>query len=298
MKPLRPGPPRRAFTLIELLVSVAILGVIVVLFAGIFSIAASIVTKGQNSMEADSQARSVFDRMKIDLAQSIRRPDLDFFLKQPAAPQNGNDQIAFFCETPGYAATGYSGVTQTSPSSLVAYRVNTSTANNRMELERMGKGLVWNGIPTSGNVFALVYLPSTIQATWPTATNSSPDTDYELVGPQVFRFEYAYVLKGNDTNPSILSDTPWDTRLNHNAVEGLQDVSALHIWIAVVDPRSRVLLSADNLNTLAGTMTDFTPGLSPDALTAQWQSALDSSSFPQEAVSSIAIYSRTFPLTH
>ena len=106
-------------------------------------------------------------------------------------------------------------------------------------------------------------------------------SDSEVIGPQVFRFEYYYLLKGQ-TNPAApvptptpysptFSDTPWDTRICacpsatplatptptgtpiasptppslccHVSPEGMQDVAAIVVVIAVIDPKSKVLLS-------------------------------------------------------
>jgi hypothetical protein len=134
------------------------------------------------------------------------------------------------------------------------------------------------------------------------------DPDYETFGPDVFRFEYYYVLKGQDvtTNPSILSDTPWDTRspASHTSLNGLQDVAAIGVVIAVIDPKSRLLVSGTQLATLASQMSDFkNTGLlvpskptAPGDLESQWQAAVNASGLPHTVISAIRIYGRTFYL--
>ena len=215
-------------------------------------------TLGHKQMDADSQARQLLDRMAIDVAQMVKRSDLDFFAKRTAAPNSvggamaGNDGIAFYSSVPGYyPATGLQ-----SPVSLVAYRLNsdsTSSAYNKME--RMGKGLVWNGVSSTDT--PVVFMPIKISATWSAATSSSAaDAAYEQVGPQVFRFEYYYLLKGqtdpmtSTTYTPMLTDIPWDTRILsccstaastlccHTAPKGMQDVAAIVADIAVIDPKS------------------------------------------------------------
>src|ERR1700751_667672 len=57
------------FTLAELLVSVAVLVVLILLFAQLLKSAATITTLGHGQMDADSQARQLLDRMAIDFAQ-------------------------------------------------------------------------------------------------------------------------------------------------------------------------------------------------------------------------------------
>ena len=55
----------------------------------------------------------------------------------------GNDQIAFYSAVPGY----YPPTGLQSPVSLVAYRINSnSNSSSYNKMERMGKGLIWNGI--------------------------------------------------------------------------------------------------------------------------------------------------------
>ena len=90
---------------------------------------------------------------------------------------------------------------------------------------------------------------------WPQAASMEPDKDYEQIGPQVFRLEYYYVLKGQDVSgtPSILSDTPWDTRapLSHTSLNGLSDVAAIGVVIAVIDSKTRAIVTDEQLKSLA-----------------------------------------------
>lgn len=90
-----------AFTLAEILVAVAILVIILLTVTRIFSSASSIASADNKRFDADGHARALFDRMAIDFAKLLQRPDLDYYLKSPSAPQSGNDQLAFFCALPG-----------------------------------------------------------------------------------------------------------------------------------------------------------------------------------------------------
>ena len=134
------------FTLAELLVSVGVLVVLVLFFGQLLKSTATITTLGHKQMDADSQARQLLDRMAIDVAQMVKRPDVDYYLKivrQIRRPMAGNDRIAFYSAVPGY----YPTIGSQSPVSLVAYRVNSdSTSSSYNKMERMGKGLVWNGV--------------------------------------------------------------------------------------------------------------------------------------------------------
>jgi hypothetical protein len=269
----------QAFTLAEMLVSITVLILIVLLISRLFNSASALTTSGNKRMDVAGVARPLLDRMAIDFAQMIRRSDVDYYLKSPANAQAGNDGIAFYSEVPGY------GTTPTSPVSLVAYRINA-----KHQAERMGKGLIWNGDPSART--PIVFLPLTITATWTAATNNSSDPDFELIAPNVLRFEYYYVLKNGD-----LSDTPWDPAAGHAAPNGMQDVAAISVALAAIDPKSRVLLSDTQIATVAARMNDFASSMGQGALLTQWRTALDAmSDIPRPGVSGIRIYQRTFPL--
>ena len=301
---------RAAFTLAELLVSMGVLVLLVLLFTQLLNSAATTMTLGNKRMDADSQARQLLDRMAIDFAQMLKRTDVSYYLKTLANPQtavtqggNPNDQTAFFSAVPGY----YSQDGYNSNASLVAYRVNAdSTSASYNKLERMGKGLALNGAYNpnpSGSPIPLLFLDSTtnptttIQNIWPAATNSmAADSDYETAGPQVFRFEYYYLLS---SNPSVgtanqLSAGPWS---NVNSFV-IKDVAAIVVAIAVIEPKSKVLLSNDQVAALAATLPDFTIDSTPGQLLTQWQAALDANTLglPRPAISGIRLYERYFYL--
>jgi type II secretory pathway component PulJ len=278
---------RAAFTLTELLVSIAVLVALVLLFSRVFVNASAITTFGNKRIETDGQVRPLFERLGADLAQMLRRSDLDFFGKGTAAPNSiggimpGNDRFAFYSAVPGYHASSSSP----GPISLIAYRINTNT------LERMTKGLLWNG--ASSTDAPVVFLPLTISGVWASATNSLTDSDYELIGPYVFRFEYYYVLKNG-----TVATVPWDVGSGHLSVNGLQDVSAISICLAALDSKSRLLTSDADLNTLTLAMSDFSPSMNPGELLTQWQSALCSATgIPRPALSAVRLYERTFALS-
>src|SRR5207237_10005431 len=111
--------------------------------------AATSITLGHKQMDADSQGRELFDRMAVDFAQTVRRSDVDYYLKSSTTAndctlctrQRGNDQIAFYSMVPGWSAlTG----AQQSPVSIIGYRINVSGTTLSNRLERLGEGLIWN----------------------------------------------------------------------------------------------------------------------------------------------------------
>ena len=167
----------------------------------------------------------------------------------------------FLVHVPGY----YSQDGYNSNVSLVAYRVNAdSTSSSYNRLERMGKGLALNGAYVTS--IPLLFLDgtanTTIQGPWPAAVSSTTaDSDYETAGPQVFRFEYYYLLS---SNPSVgtanqLSAGPWSSTDTFS----VKDVAAIVVAIAVIDPKSKVLLTNrtwKSLQAMQRCPVDFTTG--------------------------------------
>jgi len=177
------GPVRRSlgeggFTLVELLVSIVVLVIIVFMVAQLMTSATALTRPGNKHISTDTQARAVLDRIGLDLAQMLKRTDVDYYVKQPVnynghgnghgwgrkiqTGQQGSDQIAFFTQVPGYYPIGAQ-----SAISLVAYRVNQGSTTNRawMRLERLAKGLRSNGAdPGNGNnqIYPIVFSPGQI----------------------------------------------------------------------------------------------------------------------------------------
>lgn len=276
-----------ASTIVELLASLAVLVVLVLLIAQLFSNASVVTTSGNKRMDADAQLRPLFDRMAVDFSQMVKRSDVDYYVKSSTTAQVGNDQLAFYATVSGY----YPSTGSQSPISVVGYRVNsTSGSASFNKFERMSKGLVWNGVSLSDT--PVVFLPLTISATWPAATNGNSDPDYELVAPYVFRFEYYYLLKNGS-----LSDTPWDASAGHTSVSGMQDVAAVSVCLATIDPKSRVLISDSQLAALIGRLTNFSTSMTAGDLLNQWQTALNGTTdMPRPAISAVRFYERYFYL--
>ena len=281
----------RAFTLTEILIAFTVLTLLIILFAQLFNNASTITTLGTKRIDADSSARPLLDRMGVDFSQMVKRSDVSYFVKTQANPQVGNDQIAFYSAVTGY----YPSPSKQSPVSLVAYRVNSdSTSPSYNKVERMGKGLIWSG--ASPTYIPILFLApagtptTTIDNIWPAATNSSiSDSDYELVGPHIFRFEYYYLL-----TTGALSPGPWTST---NAV-AIKDVAAIVVAIAAIDPKSKVLVTNSQIAAIAGNLPDYTASMGPGQLLAGWQTALDATTgTPRQVVSNIRLYERYFYLS-
>lgn len=273
-----------------MLVAISVLALLVLLTTQLLNNAAALTTAGNKRMDADSQARPLFERMALDFAQVIKRSDVSYYVKTAATPMTGNDLMGFYSAVQGYYPT------TPSPISVVAYRVNSDSSNSAAYhcLERMGKGLDWNGASATNIPF--VFRPFTLHGTWPSVASSSAydDTDpakrtYEIIGPQVFRFEYYYLEKA--TGNLVANPAAW-TSLSDVAIK---DAAAIVVAIAVIDPKSKILLSNAQVATLVENLSDYAPGLRPGELLAQWQSVLDNlTNMPRPAISSIRLYERCF----
>ena len=269
---------RAAFTLVELLVSIGVLVLLVLLATQLLNSAATVTTLGHKQMDADSQARQLLDRMATDFAQLVKRSDVDFWEKGTVAPNSaggvmaGNDQITFYSTVPGY----YPPNLPQSPVSLVAYRINSQN-----QMERIGKGLVWNAVSTTDT--PVVFMPIKISAAFP-SINSGSDPSSEVIGPQVFRFEYCYLA-----TDGTLSITP----------PNITAMAAIIADIAVIDSKSKVLLNNTQITSLAGQFVDYSvANMVPGQLRTNWQNTLNANTtLPRPAVSGTRVYERFFYLS-
>jgi hypothetical protein len=276
-----------------MLVAISVLALLVLLVTRLINSAASVMTLGNKRNDADSQARPLFERMALDFAQLVKRSDVSYFLKNAETPMPGNDLVGFYSAVHGFHPT------TPGPISVVAYRVNSDASNSGAHncLERMGKGLDWNGASTTS--VPVVFLPLTIHETWPSVASSSAydDTDpakrtYEIIGPQVFRFEYYYLEK--TTGDLVPYPAAWTSL---SSVE-IKNAWAIVVAIAVIDPKSKVLLSNSQIAALGESLPDYVSGWGPGQLVARWQSALDSiTNLPRSAISNVRLYERCFPIS-
>jgi hypothetical protein len=276
--------------------------------------------------------------MAVDFSQMLKRTDVDYYLKAnntkypghsgehrrggggPQGQQDLNDYMAFYTQTPGYSSGS------SSPISLVAYRVNgLSTLPAYNKLERRGEALLWNGISNynanSATARPIFFLPILIKDIWsctgnkPCAiangTDQAKDLPYlETIGPNVFRFEYCYLLKSGRADW-----TPWNTDTTYGPVygtfNGLADVEAIGVTIALIDPQNRALLvqgdpNENNILALQTAMLDFktAPGRGVGGnknvtdCEDQWNALIANppGDMPRAALSAIRVYSRTFEL--
>lgn len=295
-KPMSPGRFATAFTLVELLVSIGVLAALVLLVSRMTSSTAAVTVASSKHMDADSHVRMIFDRMATDFSKMLKRKDVDYIFTK----QNGNDAMWFYTEAPAYF-TGTPASSAKSSLSLAGYRINSA-----FQLERLGKGLEWDGVPAgnlAGSAMFLTYPigstapnpASTLAGNWPsTVTTTSNDPDYNVLSEQTYRLEYSFQLR--DGTLSVTAPTTGT---------GLQTVSAIVVAIAVLDNTSRSIVkkSATDATIIDSTVAAQMINALPDSVTGSsiaqtWNSSsyLTSSGIPQLAASQIRIYQRHFYL--
>jgi Tfp pilus assembly protein PilV len=299
------------FTLVELLVSFTVLGLIMVGVAQMMSSALSATLGGYKHMDADTQARMVLDRMAFDISKMTKRTDVDYYFGK----NTGNDQMAFYSESGGYYPSDLTSATQQSDVSLVGYMIK----NN--QLCRLSKGLTWNAVNTTD--MAMIFNPNPTNVTSNTITTAAitggTDSSYQVIGDQVFRLEYCFLLQSSPTSTVTLplassqtqsvayfSDTPWVTP--DTTPLGLKDVTAIVVTIAVLDTKSRAILSNSTsaLTTAASNLGDDTFSTTTKAATTSslplvtWKAKLASNGLglPQAAASQVRFYQRYCYLNH
>lgn len=336
---IRGHQTRGAFTLIELLAATAVLSLLLVVIVQLINSVIAVTAGTSHHLDSDSQARLAFDRMAVDFAQIVKRTDVDYFFvkKTGSVTTPGNDQMAFYSESSGYYPSWVTAPAPQSNASLVGYCIQNC------QLQRLNKALVWNGVTQGGvgtsgptpsgtmsPVHPMTFLPQTLPAVWPLVFDSgssqgmsaSKDGDYQTIGESIFRMEICYLMPktaSGTTTATVLSDTPYlvpgatpvpvppPTSTPYN---GMRDVAAVVVTLAVLDDTSRLIIPSTNLTNIlnaAGAKfeDDGVGGATPATLASTparlWQVHIDNgdlvaAGMPKRAASQVRIYERYFPL--
>ena len=152
--------------------------------------------------------------------------------------KTGNDQIAFRAPRP-----------VTTTDRLIKPAVTCRIPGKRRhQLERMGVGLVLNGAYRPRYRLFANANPSYLAECDRSHCRAATRPRAQEIGPEVFRLEYYYLVS---CNPSIVK-SPSVGLEQRSVVNGLRSVAAIVVAIAVIDPRSKVLLSNPNIATRSG----------------------------------------------
>ena len=108
-----------------------------------------------------------------------------------------------------------------------------------------------------------------------------------MIGPQVFRFEYYYLLKADGQS------------FDHAAPSDISGIAAIVVDIAVIDPKSKVLLTNAQITVTGRAIGLITlPTWLPASCVHNWQNTLNANTtLPRPALSGIRLYERFFYLS-
>lgn len=296
-----------AFTLTEMIIAMSVLTLLTTFIAQLVNSATIVTTNSRKHMDADSQARLIFDRMGADFSRMLQRSDVDYLFSK----QDGNDKMFFYSEAPAYFDGGPSTFKPRSSTALVGYRINLDH-----QFERLGKLLNWSGSTTTqpGGAVYLTYPASTVavpkptpvpasllENNWPDALGSAPayfgtDTDYHVMASQACRLEFCFLLKDGRyvTNPAGGAAT---------TIHSLKDVSAIVVGLVILDAASQKIADMGRVSAAFADPSAADLSANPPVLmAARWRSQLYGSGFavsagiPQAATAQIRLYERHFPL--
>jgi prepilin-type N-terminal cleavage/methylation domain-containing protein len=311
---------KHGFTLIEILVALAILSILLMTLNQILVSTANTTILSMKHIEADKEARLALDRISYDISKMVQRSDVDYYFP---ATQNGNDQFYIYSESTGYFLN--TGLTPAIPAtasintaadprgevSLIGYRINSNSSDlNYNKLERLSKGLTWNGVTCGGSTLVpMAYLPQTISATWNLSSNPLEDTDFQSLGDGVFRFAVSYLVEntGQTHATPMPTPTPSATMSIYPNLEGNQtpgtvgyfnprDVIAIVISIAVLDPNTQKIVTPSQLNQAAQLLAS--PSSSTPLPLATWEQNQFKLGLPKQAAEQVRFYQRYCYLNH
>lgn len=297
----------QAFTLTELLIAISVLTLLTTFVAQLLSNATVVTTHSRKRVDADNQARLVFDRMAGDFGKMLKRSDVDYLF----CKLEGNDRMFFYSEAAAYYDGAASALKPRSSMALLGYRINA-----HYQIERLGKQLNWGGNSGTqpGSVVFLTYpaptvakpkptpLPSSLlESNWPDAIGSAPsydgnDTNYHVLADQVCRLEFCFQKKDG----SYVLDPIGD---GSAAVHSLKDISAIVVGLVVLDATSQKIADMGKVSKAFDDPTSANLAANPPILMGvRWREQLLQPNFaqtagiPQAAASQIRVYQKYFHL--
>jgi prepilin-type N-terminal cleavage/methylation domain-containing protein len=313
-----------AFTLIEILVALVVLTFLGVVIAEITGQTSRAIRLSNQNIDSAAEARIALDRIGLDLAALVCRPDVDFEIQN--APIGPNNLLIFL-----------SGVSSASSQaanrgvSVVSYQLNTHPDNQgpdgnpRLCLTRAGKAIAPNstgffGLNTSG-LPVLFTDPSFPSSLLPKATATGTTTDYDILAPGIIRLVFGFQLYPDNAqvtlqdatviansrgqivySPPTRTVTSTDGTISLQLVD-LKRISAIIVGVVVVDLQNLTLLNNTQVSALANAFATPTTSQDLNQTPAQlWipvsdQVAALPSTVPLPARQALRVFQRFFPIT-
>ena len=254
----------------------AVFGLLLAMIFGVVQSASKLADSSERGGDSDIEARQVLDRIGMDIAGMVIRPDVDqlYYKNDFGAGNAGNDAMFFYSQQAGYLPPA-TLASQSSPVTLVGYRINTTDhVSAEPILERLALGLTWDGDPASPTAPSMQFLAfpvkanandypvangGTIPSQWAAIIGAAPydngvSTYYDTVGSQIFRLEICFQLKSGDfsQNPGYINSAPNNS--------GIGNTTAIIVAIATLDSKSRKLVPAAAWPALIGALSDSVAG--------------------------------------
>ncbi len=211
------GSPRttcRGFTLVELIAAMSVLVILVLGVVQMLDNASSIAGSARRALENDDQARTTLDCISLDMGQIVKDVNVDTYFPSAVTTGKPSGAMFFYTGRQGYAAAN---ATNLSGASLTGYRINANAASTAYnQLERYSATTQWDGDNTGSMVF-LTYpttgsfapMDITTLAPNPVVAPTSTNTNFHVLGEDIFRMEFCYQLKdGTYSSQPVLYTTP------------------------------------------------------------------------------------------
>lgn len=290
-----PQPQSRknpAFTLIEVTVSIAILSIIVVVFSGVLQGVTAAWTSGQERMDNLTKARTILNRLQIDIQNFVSRDDLPNF-----GEDSGRSVLGFYTLQRGIS----SGGDNDRPLSYVEYRPELALTDQPPSLQRLSRPETYSG--SSSPTFLPAPTPTiAVPASTPNPTPVPTPGDGLVTVRGLLAFAICFLHPDGKYSPSYYLDS----------VGRPSRATAVAVGMAVADDQTvNLLMNRGNLMT--GLMNDLEIPLSVNTadfkdiwdyqlgLTENQPSGgaarLDFNHYGPTIVDGIRTFQRTFPLT-
>jgi prepilin-type N-terminal cleavage/methylation domain-containing protein len=307
------------FTLVEILVALAVLSLIVLVIAQIFSASSTAISQNSKNINALDASEAVLQQIGLDISRMVLRNDVDYsFVKNASGTTGnlpGNDLLSFYARTTGFSSTTQAPSTGTlRPLSVVGYQVVQNSTTNLLELDYGALQVGWDDTgnnPPGSSPFTLTSATQLLSTpnTLPLIPSSGTTSLFTTLAPEVVRMEICFVLNNDpvttDTTPKLLTPTapiyvPYtSTTQNPAAVPyPIQNVAGILVGIVVIDPKSRLMLPSGVDLKVAQVFPD---AVANQDLLSLWTpkntiTKLEAIGVPATAAAGVRIYQKYFPL--
>jgi hypothetical protein len=266
-----------------MLVAIAVLAILVVLFAQMLGVMSRAWVYGHNRANNFTKARAMLDLLARDFQSGIFRPDL------AALPASGSlNTLEFYTLRPGVPGNAATGAVRYA--SLVQY----SLPANSTTLERSDAPIMWND-PASYLAFG-----NTAGFASPAAGAATPTLTQRDTAAGVIAFQIVF-LQAPSSSPAVgaaFSTTTFTPLVNSAGVANANPTRAVGISLAVIDDQTLLLMSHNQLSNLNQALTSAVSDSPPlHNIKAYWDSYLKGASmnwqsYPKSLGTGLATFER------